>query len=48
MEDNEAWTTIFLSGNKFYLWERIGDEVYEIVSQDIREIAFVISQSGLR
>jgi hypothetical protein len=48
MEDNEAWTTIFLSGNKFYLWERMGDEVYEIVSQDIREIAFVISQSELR
>jgi hypothetical protein len=48
MEDNEAWTTIFLSGNKFYLWERMGDEVYEIASQDIREIAFVISQSELR
>lgn len=48
MEDNKGWSTIFLSGNKFYLWERIGDEVEEIVSQDIREIAFVISQSKLR
>lgn len=48
MEDNEAWTTIFRSGDKFYLWERMGDVVYEIVSQDIREIAFVISQSELR
>ncbi|KAL2819470.1 hypothetical protein BJX63DRAFT_382138 [Aspergillus granulosus] len=48
MEDNEAWTTIFQSGDKFYIWERIGDEVCEIISRDIREIAFVMSQSELR
>lgn len=48
MEDNEAVTAIFLSGDKFYLWERMGDEVYEIVSRDIRDIALVISQSDLR
>lgn len=33
MEDNEAWTTIFRSGNKFFLWERMGNKVYEIVSK---------------
>jgi hypothetical protein len=48
MEDSDAWTTIFLTGDKFYLWEWIGDEVYKIISQDIREIALVISQSELR
>lgn len=48
MEDKEAWRTIFQSGDKFYIWVRVGDEVYEIVGfQDIREIASVISQSGL-
>ncbi|KGO74288.1 hypothetical protein PITC_031390 [Penicillium italicum] len=48
MEDDQAWVTIFRSGDKFYLWERMDDEVYEIVSRDIAEIAFVISQSELR
>jgi len=45
MEDKEAWTTIFQSGDKFYLWERIGDDVYEIVSRDISEITSMISRS---
>lgn len=48
MEDNEALTTIFLSGDKFYIWERMDDELYEIVSRRIRDIAFVVSQSDLR
>jgi hypothetical protein len=30
------------------MWERIGEDVYEIASQDIRKIAFLISQSDLR
>jgi hypothetical protein len=48
MEDNNGWHTIFLSSNKFYLWGRMNDEVEEFVSQDIREIASLISQSGLK
>lgn len=48
MEDNEAWTTVFVAGDRFYFWTRISDEVYEIVSRDIGEIASVIAQSGLR
>ncbi|KAJ5912034.1 uncharacterized protein N7473_001337 [Penicillium subrubescens] len=48
MEDNEAWTTIFLSGNKFYIWDRMDDGMIEIVSQDICEIARTISESELR
>ena len=48
MEDNEGWHTIFRSCNKFYLWGRLNDEVEEFVSQDIREIASSISQSGLK
>lgn len=48
MEDNEALPTIFLSGDKFYIWERMDDELYEIVSRRIRDIAFVVSQSDLR
>ncbi|KAF3027981.1 hypothetical protein E8E15_003637 [Penicillium rubens] len=48
MEDDDGWHTIFLSGNKFYLWGRMNDEVEEFVSQDIREIASSISQSPLR
>ena len=48
MEDNNEWHTIFLSSNKFYLWGRMNDEVEEFVSQDIREIASLFSQSGLK
>lgn len=48
MEDDQAWATIFRSCDKFYLWERMDDEVYEIISRDIAEIASVISQSDLR
>lgn len=48
MEDNNGWHTIFLSSNKFYLWGGMNDEVEEFVSQDIREIASLISQSGLK
>lgn len=48
MEDDQGYVTIFRSGHKFYLWERMDDEVYEIVSRDIAEIASVISQSQLR
>jgi hypothetical protein len=48
MEDNNGSHTIVLSRNKFYLWGRMNDKVGEIVSQDIREIAIPISQSGLR
>lgn len=48
MEDNEAWTTIFLSGNKFYIWDRMDDGIFEIVSQDICEIVRTISELELR
>ncbi|KAJ5377376.1 uncharacterized protein N7496_004785 [Penicillium cataractarum] len=48
MEDINGWHTIFLSGNTFYLWGRMGDEVQEFVPRDIREIASSMSQSGLQ
>lgn len=48
MEDNDGWHTIFLSGDKFYIWGRLGNEVEEFVSQDIREITSSMCQSGLR
>jgi hypothetical protein len=48
MEDNKGWHPILISDNKFYLCGRMNDEVEEFVSQDIREIAALISQSGLR
>lgn len=46
MEDDDGLTQIFLSGNKFYLWDEMNDEIYEIVSQDIREIAAVLGHGG--
>jgi hypothetical protein len=48
MEDDNGWHTIFRSGNKFYLWGRMNDEVEEFVSQDICEIASSIARSGLK
>lgn len=47
MEDKNGRTTIFQSGNKFYLWSRMCDGVEETVFQDIHEIASVIAQSQL-
>ncbi|PKY05503.1 hypothetical protein P168DRAFT_303293 [Aspergillus campestris IBT 28561] len=46
MEDDDGLTQIFLSGNKFYLWDEMNDEIYEIVTQDIREIADVLGYGG--
>jgi hypothetical protein len=48
MEDDKAWKSIFQSGDRFYLWERIGYDVCETASRDIREIVRIISQTGLR
>lgn len=48
MEDDNDWVIIFRSGNKFYVWVRVGDEVDGILSQDIREIASEIARSDFR
>ncbi|CAI7570982.1 unnamed protein product [Penicillium glandicola] len=48
MEDNQTLFTIFESDGKFYLWQRIDDDVFEIACRDIREIACKISQSQFR
>ena len=46
MEDDDGLTQIFLSGNKFYLWDEMNDEIYEIVSREIREIVDVLASGG--
>ncbi|KAJ5510243.1 hypothetical protein N7453_002346 [Penicillium expansum] len=48
MEDTEASFTIFQSDGKFYLWQRMEDDLYEIGCRDICEIALKISQSKFR
>ncbi|KAJ5972727.1 uncharacterized protein N7479_002645 [Penicillium vulpinum] len=48
MEDDNAYTTIFQSGDKLYLWERMCDDLYEISCRDIRELALTISDTKLR
>lgn len=48
MEDVDSLSVIFQSGNKFYLWERIPDVLSESKSQDLHQIAMVLSEQGLR
>lgn len=48
MEDNDADTLIFQSGDKFYLWDELCNGVDEIASRDIHETAGVLSQEGLK
>lgn len=48
MVDVQAWTTIFQADDRFYLWDRMDDGVFEIARRDIRGICLVISQSDLR
>ncbi|PKY02304.1 hypothetical protein P168DRAFT_329249 [Aspergillus campestris IBT 28561] len=48
IEDTEGWHTIFNSGDKFYLWGRLGDEVEEFVEGDILVIVEAIRRDGLR
>jgi hypothetical protein len=38
--------TIFQSGDKLYIWDVVCHDVYEIASQDINEVARVLSQEG--
>jgi hypothetical protein len=37
---------IFQSGDKLYIWDILYADVYEIASQDINEVARVLSQEG--
>lgn len=46
MEDDDGLTQLFLSDNNFYLWDEMNDEVHEIVSRDICEIADVLGHGG--
>lgn len=48
MEDNDADTLIFQSGDKFYLWNELCNGVDEIASRDIHVTAGVLSQEGLK
>lgn len=48
MEDVDSLNVIFQSGNKFYLWERIPDVLSESKSQDLHQIAMVLSEQVLR
>ncbi|KAJ6190915.1 hypothetical protein N7519_000936 [Penicillium mononematosum] len=46
LEDNDASRMIFQSGDKLYIWDVLYYDVYEIASQDIKEVARVLSQEG--
>ncbi|KAJ6151924.1 hypothetical protein N7497_006243 [Penicillium chrysogenum] len=46
LEDDDASMTIFQSGDKLYIWDVVCHDVYEIASQDINEVARVLSQEG--
>ncbi|KAJ5972726.1 uncharacterized protein N7479_002644 [Penicillium vulpinum] len=48
MEDDNDYETIFQSGDKFYLWDRMCDDVYGIFSRDINEVALLIAEKGLK
>jgi hypothetical protein len=48
MEDVQAGTTIFQAGDRFYLWDRMDDGVFDVALRDIWDICLVISQSKLR
>lgn len=48
MEDDYGVTQIFLSSNRFYIWDEMNDGIYEIASRDIREIAYVLGHGKLR
>jgi hypothetical protein len=44
LEDDDASTMIFQSSDRLYIWDVLYHDVYEIVSQDINEVARVLSQ----
>ncbi|KAJ5816562.1 hypothetical protein N7447_008795 [Penicillium robsamsonii] len=46
LDNNDASTIIFQSGDKLYIWDVLYHDVYEIASQDINEVARVLSQEG--
>ncbi|KAJ5188090.1 hypothetical protein N7491_004415 [Penicillium cf. griseofulvum] len=46
LEDDDASTMIFQSGDKLYIWDVLYHDVYEIASQDVNEVARVLSQEG--
>ncbi|KAJ5195667.1 hypothetical protein N7449_006146 [Penicillium cf. viridicatum] len=46
LEDDDASTMIFQPSDKLYIWDVLYHDVYEIGSQDISEVARVLSQEG--
>ena len=46
MEDDYGFAQIFISGNKFYLWDEMNDEIYEIFARDIHEIVRTLWSGG--
>lgn len=48
MEDDDRLTQIFSSGNKFYIWDQMNDEVFEILSRDFCDIVHILWHGGLR
>jgi hypothetical protein len=46
LEDDDVSTMIFQSGDELYIWDVLYYDVYEIASQDINEVARVLSQEG--
>lgn len=46
MEDNYGVTQIFTDGKKFYLWDEMNDDVYEIFARDVHEIVRTLWNGG--
>lgn len=46
LEDDDASLMIFQSGDKLYIWAVLYYDIYELASQDINEVAHVLSQEG--
>jgi len=44
MEYEDRLTSIFTSGDKFYLWDGMNDEIHEILCRDIFEICRMLER----
>ncbi|KAJ5980987.1 hypothetical protein N7481_008285 [Penicillium waksmanii] len=48
LEDEEGQTQIIQSGEKFYMWDEMNDEIYEFACQDLGEIYHALHNGGLQ
>lgn len=48
LEDEEGQTQIIQSGERFYMWDEMNDEIHEFACQDLGEIYHALHHGGLR